>query len=340
MHCHLLIPYLLPAGPGTEPRLPALERLLARTRREASAEPDTAAWLCRAFGVPRQRDWPLAPLTLAADGGHPGEDYWLRADPVYLRPERDQLVLADSGVLALSRDEADRLCETLNRHFADDGLTFYPLRPDRWYLRPVQAPQLVTHPLPAVTGKGIDPFLPGGPDARRWHAVFNEVQMLLHEHPVNQAREARGELPVNSVWFWGGGSAPRIGARPFDGIWADAPLARGLAAAAGLPGHPLPAGAGEWLAAAGGGQTPLAVLDTLCGAGQYGDRLGWSEGLEQLERDWFAPLLRALERGTPAALTLHAAESGETLAFTVRRRDLWRLWRRPRPLAAYTAEGV
>ena len=31
--------------------------------------------------------------------------------------------------------------------------------------------------------------------------------MLLHQHPVNEAREARGELPVNSFWLSGCGRA-------------------------------------------------------------------------------------------------------------------------------------
>ncbi|MCB1639923.1 MAG: hypothetical protein KDI15_13865, partial [Thiothrix sp.] len=30
-----------------------------------------------------------------------------------------------------------------------------------------------------------------------------ELQMLLHQHPVNQARERQGQLPVNSLWLWG-----------------------------------------------------------------------------------------------------------------------------------------
>ena len=38
--------------------------------------------------------------------------------------------------------------------------------------------------------------------------------MLLHDHPVNIAREARGCLPVTGVWFWGGGTADAIGALP------------------------------------------------------------------------------------------------------------------------------
>jgi hypothetical protein len=48
----------------------------------------------------------------------------------------------------------------------------------------------------------------------------NEVQMLLHEHPINQQREQKGLLAVNSFWLSGtgvsqaaAGEAPTLDAR-------------------------------------------------------------------------------------------------------------------------------
>ena len=56
--------------------------------------------------------------------------------------------------------------------------------------------------------------------------------------------------------------------------------------------------------------------------------------LEQLERDWFAPLLNMLRKGHMARLTLHLA--GETVnSFTVTHTDLWKFWHRARPLENY-----
>src|SRR5512141_1007292 len=101
MHCTLLVPdLLLPPEPNGTPyrdlHLPALTRLLARGRCTTLGAPGMEAWLCGAFGVERQHDWPVAPLTLAADGGDPGDAYWLRCDPVHLRTQRSQLLLTDS----------------------------------------------------------------------------------------------------------------------------------------------------------------------------------------------------------------------------------------------------
>lgn len=41
------------------------------------------------------------------------------------------------------------------------------------------------------------------PTPKIWQRYLNEAQMLLADLPVNRARAARGELVVNSVWFWG-----------------------------------------------------------------------------------------------------------------------------------------
>ena len=53
-----------------------------------------------------------------------------------------------------------------------------------------------------------DKFLPTGKDTGTHRNLVSEIEMALHEHEVNLAREAEGELPINSLWLWGGGTAP------------------------------------------------------------------------------------------------------------------------------------
>ena len=36
----------------------------------------------------------------------------------------------------------------------------------------------------------------------------SEAQMLLHEHPLNQQREAQGKMTVNSIWISDTGALP------------------------------------------------------------------------------------------------------------------------------------
>ena len=337
MHCHLLLPHLF--WPERDFRdiyreldTPALAQLLGKGRRRHAQTASLAAWLCEQFGVERQQDWPAAPYCLLADGGEPGAQHWLRADPVHLKLDGNQLVLAASGVFSISQPEAESLSDSLNLHFAADGLTFHPLRPDRWYLRVEPAPALETTALAEAAGKSIDALLPRGADASCWRARLNETQMLLHGHAVNEAREHAGQMPINSVWLWGGGTLSEAVSSPFDAVWSSDPFAAGLARAARIAARDLPSGAADLLRASASEGVNLIVLDRLSGAAQYGDAHGWRESLARLERDWFAPLLEALRLERIGMLSLHALGPAGALSVEVTRGDLRRFWRRVKPL--------
>lgn len=324
-----LVPHLFPSARLLEAaaqdlRLPALQTLLARGRHRACPADGVEAALCEALGVARQQDWPLAPITLAADGGEAGDAYWLRADPVHLRLMRDRIVLAGGDSLSLTREEAEALTNTIHRHFGD-SLSPQPLHPQRWYLRFPEAPRLTTTPPSLAIGCDIDPLLPQGEDALRFRTELNELQMLLHEHPVNQAREARGELPVNSLWLWGGGRQPAGCATPVP-LYATDIAARALGRFCNMRVQERPARPDGALLAAGG----VALLDTLTNAGQVGDAYGWRNALNELERVWFAPLLGMMRRMGPQSLRLLDPISGKALYLDAR--DVWKIWHRPRSL--------
>ena len=334
MHCHLLTPDLFwRSGDEAyrEPNLPALHTLLARAATAQGPAQDLEEWLCRAFTVDKQQDWPVAALTLLADGGSPGNDYWLRADPVYLRLDSGQLILADSRAFGITRDEANQLTQALNLHFNNTGLLFQAMHPERWYLCLAKPPQLQTRALAEVAGKNIDEFLPAGTDSIYWHGVCNEIQMVLHHHAVNESREAVGNPPVNSVWLWGGGRLPKITRKPFAHVWTNECLAKGLALASGAGISSLQQNAQAWLAQPHAPGVHLMVLDSLRGAAQYRDSERWLENIEELEARWFAPLLTALQHGELEELII----SSGSWSFAISRRDLWKLWRRGKALADY-----
>ena len=328
MHCDLYIPDFFAAeGLPRSDSLAAAETLIARGRRRRMAPVSPEAWLFERFGVARQRDWPVAPYTLLADGGAPERHYWMRADPVHLQVGRDSLGLADSAAFDVSRAESEALVGTLNRHFGR-AMLFYSTRPARWYVRLEKAPDMQTTPAAAARGAAIDKKLPSGPDAMRFHALMNEAQMPLHEHPVNAEREARGEPALNSVWFWGGGVIAAAKDRPFSTVVGDDPLARGLALAAGIPVRALPKDAGSMLADLGEEGVALVVLDAPREA-QLRERRA------ALERDWFGPLLAALKSGRIGMLTLQLCGADSLLEVETVRSDLRYFWRRRKPLSAY-----
>ena len=348
MHCHVLVPgFGWPQGEASEvcrPLAPyALETLISRGRRSRAPAVGTERWLLDRFGVPRQRDWPAAPFSLIAEGGAPGSDMWICADPVHLRIERGRLMLADSTLFRIARDEAEGLAGSINSHFGE-SLIVYPMQAHRWYARLPACPDMETTPLSRVRGGAIEARLAQGPEARRWQAFANELQMLLHDHPVNLAREARGELPVNSVWLWGAGRLPlepaQPSARPFQDVAASDPLARGLAQASGAQARELAANAQAWLAEADSpdhARIALIVLDSLAAPSQYSKADAWREALSQLELNWFVPLLAALKQGAIGMLTVHLLGLEQALRVEVAHSDLRRFWRRRQPLAGWLA---
>lgn len=335
MNVHLAVPDLFWPETGAPPaqatgRLSALEMLLARGRRTAGDAASLEAWLLERWGAP---DGLVAPYALLADGGDPGDGFWLRADPCHLRVDRDRLVLHDATTFDLERAESEALAEHLNRHLGGAALVLFPLQPERWYARASAAHPLPTPSLSAARGRSVAGR--GGDPGVRWRAVENEIQMLLHAHPVNEAREARGELPVNALWLWGGGRIEKPARNPFPRVRSADPLPAGLALAAGASVLPLPEDAGRWLHHSASEGIELVVLDQLRSPADYGDYGTWSERLVALERDWFAPLLEALRSGKVGLVTLHAIGPAGTLDVETSRQDLRYFWRRPKALAEY-----
>jgi hypothetical protein len=323
LHCQLLLPGFARDTLAASAAGPALRTLLRHAQRDFAG--NAADWLCRRFGVARQQDAPVAPFAALGDGLQP-EGYWLCADPVSLVLHRDSFALAECTP-ALRLEQARQLVEALNRHFAADGMRFHAADARRWYLSLAQRPDLRTHPLAQVLGHDIQPCLPQGRDGLKWHGWMNELQMLLHAHPVNANLEQGGAMPVNSVWLWGGGELTVGAPQPDLSVWADDALARGLASAHQSRLTALPSSAENWLRQARDPGEHLVVLPPLLSAEPQ-------RMLEQLERDWFAPLLDMLRKGRVARLTLHLA--GATVnSFTVTRTDLWKFWHRARPLENY-----
>jgi len=335
MHCRLLIPDLFPPDPAFaehlgERRFPHLEKLIARGRRGCDAWQSVEQWLLEAFSVARQQDWPSAPFALLGDGGTPGEDFWLHAEPVHLRADRDRLVIADSTLLDISMEEAQALAQSVNSHFEPD-LHLEPARANRWYARLSAPPGQPTVPLSAILGRSLEP----GSAAIGWHAIMNEIQMLLHEHAVNEAREARGAPAINGVWLWGGGRLAEIKAPPLRAVLSQHPLALGLASHAGVRGSYPPEDVARWLERGEPEGVHLVVLDALSVPARHRDLERWSLEVQALERRWLAPLFEALQRGRIGMVSMHLGSESQVLNTETTRSDLRHFWQLRKALGHY-----
>jgi hypothetical protein len=322
VHCELIVPGLLSAQTGA--RYPALELLLARGRRESAESLTLEQWLQQAFEQPGDA-LAAGALGRAASGAEAGDGWWARADPVHLRVLRDRAVVAPGEALQVSAEEAAALTGALNRHFTDT-VTFHTLDRLRWAARFTTEKSFLKKPAIEAAGRDVA-------TARGDEALLTEIQMLLHAHPVNEAREARGEPAVNSVWLWGAGRLPAEARGRWRSVASAEPSALGLAQLAGMRRLELPASAANWLEQLPGEGRHLAVLDALRAPVALEQQAEYEEAVATLERLWFEPLLAALRAGRIGMLTLRAPDAGA--GFETVRDDLRRFWRRPRAIGRY-----
>lgn len=303
----------------------ALRRMLARADRLPGGGEGATERLFALFSIAPDKnlDLPIAAITRVADMGVIDRDWWIRADPVHLEPGRDSLVLRAG--LDLNPDEAGQLAAELNESLSQDGWLLKAPHPHRWYLKPPAAASIRTTPLAAVLGRDVHPHLPQGTDYKAWHTRLNEIQILLHTSPVNAAREARGKLPANSVWFWGGGRLPRTGALHWAQIWGDTPLAQGLARIAGLPIQPVPANGTQLLSQAIHGEHLIVLEQPAMDA----------EVFHAIARDWLGPLVAGVHKGKFNHFSL-ISDTGPMLVY--RKGHRWRIWRRSKAVAVRQKE--
>ncbi|HET7670740.1 MAG TPA: hypothetical protein VFK84_10055 [Burkholderiales bacterium] len=332
MHCELVVPRLF--AERVAARLPGVEMLLARARCTSQESCSFEGWLQEAFGLGETR-LPAGASTELGAGRDPGTGCWVRADPVHLRVMRERLIVVPGAALNLTPDDAQSLCEAINAHFGE-RLALRMVEPERWAARLAEE-MAVDAPSPLeIAGRDVDLGRPAGADAARSHKLMNEAQMVLHSHPVNEAREKQGLAPVNSIWLWGAGRPPKLEGVPWQSVTARDPLVLGLARAAGVRHRPLPASAAAWLERAPEEGRHLIALDMLRAPHALGLTGEYHDAMAGLERDWFAPLLQALREGRIGMVTIHVPDAGECASYETIRGDLRRFWRRPKALEHYS----
>ena len=324
MPLDLLIPDLLRV-PGTlpAPTLPSLEKWLARAEIER-LRGGAIAWLGKAFGL--AHPIPVAAIETGGDGA------WLRADPVHLRVGREGVQLLHAAALGIGENEAGALVEALNAHFRDDRLVFVASAAGRWHVR-VPADELPRTLAPEeARGRDVALVFPEGGASISWKRALTEAQMILAAHVVNERRESAGKPPVNSVWFWGGGSLPAQAPSPYRCIATTDAFVRGLGRLTGTPTATPPATIADIPDSPQGGAM-LVELAGLQAAIDGADAEAWRDEALRLEREWFARLGSVIARFGRVRLVLPA--QADTLVATLDGSARWRLLRRAKPLASY-----
>lgn len=303
----LLLPRLdrlVPKGSGL--RVPHLERLHACGRDQGAG-----SGLDAFFDV-HPKPLPVAAITRGVDGPFDTTLKWLRADPAHVRADRGAARLLAVGELGLDMDDTAQLTAELRKLFGDDGFVFEAPHPERWYVGVPREARLPTFTDPDTAfGADILAHLPRGDGEARWRRLLNEAQVLLHQHPLNAERAARGRLPVNSLWLWGAGPVPDWVRTPIATLVSDDPLLLGLAKLANVAVAPAdPVVLTEW-------SRPVLI------------DLRRRRDAAALDAEWMAPAFEALRRRRFESITLAFEGAAQRLC---RRPNLWQRLRRPKGL--------
>lgn len=266
------------------------------------------ARIARAFDI-LPRGLPVAALTRQLDTGDAMGFTWLRADPGHLRPDMATVRMLACGDLDLSMEECEALLKPLKPLFGDEGFPISAPTASRWYLcmpADVRLPEF--QPPRAVIGDDLLAHLPEGEAGKRWRRLLNEVQVVLHNHPVNAERRAAGKLPVNTVWFWGAGRLPDHVRSDVTQLRTGDVVLRALALQAKVE-------------TSTDDQVASLAAGSLVDLHEVGDA-------RLLETHWIGPLVERVARGDFAALML---DFGDGMGLRWRRAHRWRLWRRSLP---------
>jgi hypothetical protein len=253
---------------------------------------------------------PAAALTRSLDAGDVTNAVWLRADPAYAMADAVTARLLACGTLDLSREEADALARALQPLFGDAGYPLEPSIPSRWYLRCPPGVRLPQFAAPAdALGDDLMQHLPQGENERQWRHLLNEAQVILHNHPVNARRVQHGQMPANSLWFWGPGTLPEWVRTPFGRVFSSDDIVIALARLAKVAvAAPEPAAVFH-----------IEAKDTLL------LDLAYIRDPMALKRDWLDPLDAAFKRRKFKVLHLRFS-TGERVS--VKPLHRWRFWRR------------
>ncbi len=314
--------------------LKPLEKLLTRARKVRLDTFGLEPTLFSLFSIPqaKDQDFPTASLSLYGDSGELPAGYWLRADPVYLQADRDCVLMTATGRQTLSSDAVYGFVEELNHFLEPLGMQLDAPVPQRWYLHLPGKPQMRTSPVNKAIGHDIHAHMPQGEDAQQWRVLLNEIQMVLHASEINQRLQENSQVPVNSLWFWGGGSLPDSPGKNWDCVWGDDALIKGLSLLSGAEHELLPDNADLWMAHQPRMGKHLVVYDGLISAAQSCDFDTWIRRLGEFSIQWCKPLLQALKSRRITSVAICPANG---MSYQITAKELGHWWKRRGHLISY-----
>jgi hypothetical protein len=222
--------------------------------------------------------------------------------PCHWQIGMDQVVMADPAHLHLSDEESQQLLQAMQPFLQEDGLQVTWHSALLWHAQGALLANLPTASLDRVIGQNVKDWMPNSPAARPLQRLQSEMQMLLYNHPVNDARDARRQHTVNAFWLHGAGTLP---------------------AATPSTAHPM----------------TVTLSDALRASALHGDLKTWRQAWQQLDATALAELLQHLKTTGQGTLSLCSEHAAHTYTATPAawHQKITRLFNKPSPAAALQA---
>jgi hypothetical protein len=310
---HLIIPYAASHnlnGPEVwaSLQLPHLQALLGLMQRQQVLQtPENPA-----LHLPHERlqaqalGWPLEAPALPWAAWHSAQQglhstqaqAWMT--PCHWQVGMDQVVMADPEHLQLSDPESQQLLQAMQPFLQEDGLQVTWHSALLWHAQGTMLADLPSASLDRVIGQNVKDWIPHNPPARHLQRLQSEMQMLLYNHPVNDARDARRQHTVNAFWLHGAGQ-----------------LQEGTPAMA----------------------QPVSLATALRSSALHGRAQAWCRAWQQLDATAVADLLQHIKttgQGTLSLCSEHTAHTYNAAPVAWHQR-LSRLFKPPSPAAALQA---
>lgn len=262
--------------------------------------------------------YPSAAVTRTGDSNERTSGFWLHVEPIHFAAGLDRLTaLVLQGERRVSEAERAELESLVAAHLRASGFDLVTTSAGDWLLRCPRALDVQTMSPEVATSSPLEEVMPRGKDARELRRLMTELQMLLHEHPVNVHRSRRGVPEVNAIWFHGEGEIGGVRRQSLPQAFGEDAYLRGVYRLHDFSVEPAAADARSLLSRAA--KHSVAVIDI--------------EDLDTLEALWLAPLARALLVGAIGRVDLvldrwHLAISCAALL---------KFWRSERPPARWAA---
>jgi hypothetical protein len=157
---------------------------------------------------------PWAARQADLDGIDVGEAAWGLLTPAHWHLAANHVSVGYPADLALDEAGSRALLQAIRSLFESEGWRIEWGAPLRWYAAHETLCDLPCAALDRVIGRDVDAWMPPDPRLSRVRRLQSEAQMLLFREPVNEEREARGALTVNSFWLSGCGVRQREVAAP------------------------------------------------------------------------------------------------------------------------------